>query len=63
MRNYKQIDCDDCEDKMCRACDKPFMERHSETEEDFRFFEHVVCLFIALGIVCAIWAVVWYAAT
>ena len=53
-------DCNNCEDKLCRACDKPFIDRRSYEEEDFRFFEHIVCLFIAMGLVCAIWAAIWY---
>ena len=53
-------DCNSCEDKKCRACDKPFIDRSRYEEEDFRFFEHIVCLFIAAGIVCAIWAVIWH---
>ena len=52
-------DCNNCEDKKCLACDKPFIDRCSE-EEGFRFWEHTVCLFIALGLVCAIWAAIWY---
>ena len=53
-------DCNSCKDKRCRACDKPFIDRNSYEEEDFRFFEHVICLFIALGLVGVIWAAIWY---
>ena len=53
-------DCNNCEDKLCRTCDKPFVERHHYEEEDLRFFEHIVCLFVALGLVGVIWAAMWY---
>ena len=52
-------DCNSCEDKRCRSCDKPFVDRNSYEEEGLSFFENVVCLFIALGLTGVIWTVMW----
>jgi len=48
-------DCDKCENKICRACDKPF-----DNYSDLGFFEHVICLLAALIIVSIVWLIIWF---